>query len=66
MSTETADPGWNRLFNSGDAITSGALNAGYDLIVSDKVVPADAYWIYTGGGNGDILPAEVVDLFSTG
>ena len=66
LSTETADPGWNRLFNSGDAITSGALNAGYDLIVSDKVVPADAYWIYAGGGNGDVLPAEVVDLFSTG
>ncbi|MFZ0281210.1 MAG: hypothetical protein WAL29_06150 [Bacteroidales bacterium] len=66
LSSETADPGWNRLFNSGDAITSGALNAGYDLIVSDKVVPADAYWIYTGGGNGDILPDEVIDLFSTG
>lgn len=60
------EPGWNRLFNSGDAITSGALNAGYNLIVSDKVVPADAYWIYSSGGNGDILPPEVVELFSTG
>lgn len=58
--------GWNRLFNSGDAITSGVMNGGYDLVVSDKVVPADAYWIYTPGGKTDRLPAEVVDLFSTG
>ncbi|MCK4920734.1 MAG: hypothetical protein KAS71_06795, partial [Bacteroidales bacterium] len=57
--------GWNRLFNSGDAITSGAMNAGYNIVVSDKVVPADAYWVYTSGGEGDILPPEVVDLFST-
>lgn len=57
--------GWNRLFNSGDAITSGALNAGYDIIVSDKVVPADAYWIYAKGGQDDILPKEVVSLFKT-
>jgi hypothetical protein len=65
LSSETADPGWNRLFNSGDAITSGAMNAGYNVIVSDKVVPADAYWIYSGGGNNDTLPSEVVDLFET-
>lgn len=63
--SETRDPGWNRLFNSGDAITSGAMNAGYNIVVSDKVVPADAYWIYTSGGEGDILPPEVVQLFST-
>ena len=62
---ETGDPGWNNLFNSGDAITSGALNAGYNIVVSDKVVPADAYWIYASGGNGDNLPDEVVDLFNT-
>ena len=62
---ESADPGWNRLFNSGDAITSGAMNAGYNVIVSDKVVPADAYWIYSTGGNDDVLPSEVVDLFKT-
>lgn len=63
--SETGDPGWNRLFNSGDAITSGAMNAGYDIIVSDKVVPADAYWIYARGGNNDKLPADVVELFSS-
>jgi hypothetical protein len=61
-----ADPGWNRLFNSGDAITSGAMNAGYNIIVSDKVVPADAYWIYTSGGVNDVLPPEVVELFNSG
>lgn len=64
--SETGDPGWNSLFNSGDAITSGAMNAGYNIIVSDKVVPADAYWIYAKGGNSETLPPEVVDLFSTG
>ncbi len=63
--SETGNEGWNRLFNSGDAITSGAMNAGYDIMVSDKVVPADAYWIYTPGGDEDILPQEVVELFST-
>jgi hypothetical protein len=62
---ETIDPGWNRLFNSGDAITSGAMNAGYNIIVSDKVVPADAYWIYTSGGSGEDLPADVVALFNS-
>jgi len=61
----TGDPAWNRLFNSGDAITSGAMNAGYNLIVSDKVVPADAYWIYTKGGISDKLPSEVLALFDT-
>lgn len=28
-------------------------------------MPADAYWIYSKGGVGDILPPDVVDLFST-
>lgn len=63
--SETGNPGWNRLFNSGDAITSGAMNAGYNILVSDKVVPADAYWIYTNGGSSETLPSDVVDLFST-
>ena len=63
--SETGDPGWNRLFNSGDAITSGAMNAGYNIVVSDKVLPADAYWIYASGGKGDVLPEDVVALFST-
>lgn len=61
--SETGDPGWNRLFNSGDAITSGAFNAGFDVVVSDRVLPADAYWIYATGGKGDVLPADVVALF---
>lgn len=62
---KSGDPGWERLFNSGDAITSGAFNAGYDVIVSDKVVPADAYWIYASGGSDDMLPSEVVALFNS-
>jgi hypothetical protein len=62
---EMGEPAWNRLFNSGDAITSGAFNAGYNIVVSDKVVPADAYWIYAVGGANDSLPADVVKLFST-
>ncbi len=63
--SELGTQSWNRLFNSGDAITSGAMNAGYNIIVSDKVVPADAYWIYANGGDEENLPADVVDLFST-
>ncbi len=63
--SEMGQAGWNRLFNSGDAITSGTMNAGFNIVVSDKVVPADAYWIYAPGGNGGILPQEVVELFST-
>lgn len=62
---EMGEPGWNRLFNSGDAITSGAFNAGYNIVVSDKVVPADAYWIYAAGGSKDSLPGDVVKLFSS-
>ena len=63
--TEVGDrEGWNRLFNSGDAITSGAMNAGYNVVVSDKVIPADAYWIYTGEGRED-LPSDVIGLFSS-
>jgi hypothetical protein len=62
--TDLGDEGWNRLFNSGDAITSGAFNAGYNIVVSDKVVPADAYWIYAPGGAED-LPADVVALFNS-
>lgn len=63
--SEKGNSGWNRLFNSGDAITSGAMNAGYNIVVSDKVVPADAYWIYAKGGNDDLLPPDVVSLFGT-
>jgi hypothetical protein len=63
---DTGDAGWNRLFNSGDAITSGAMNAGYDIVVSDKVLPADAYWIYADGGDKEILPDNVIGLFNSG
>jgi hypothetical protein len=63
--SETGDPGWNRLFNSGDAITSGAMNAGYNIVVSDRIVPADAYWIYAKGGISETLPPDVVALFGT-
>ncbi len=63
--SEAINVGWNRLFNSGDAITSGAFNAGYNIVVSDRVLPADAYWIYSPGGGDDVLPAEVVALFDS-
>ena len=62
---EKADPGWNYFLNSGDAITSGAFNAGYDIIVSEKPVPADAYYVYAKGGNNDVLPEDVVALFKS-
>lgn len=42
------------------------MNAGYNIVVSDKALPADAYWIYAQGGEGDVLPADVVQLFNTG
>jgi len=58
------ESGWNKLFNSGDAITTGAFHAGYDVIVSDKVVPADAYWIYIGKSEKD-LPKDVRNLFDS-
>ena len=63
--SEQGSSGWNRLFNSGDAITSGAMNAGYNIVVSDKVVPADAYWIYAKGGSNNVLPDDVVALFNS-
>ncbi|MBN9383554.1 MAG: metallophosphoesterase [Chitinophagaceae bacterium] len=63
---ERGNKAWNNFFNEGDAITSGAFNAGYNVVVSDKVVPADAYWIYTEGGRNDVLPEEVAALFNTG
>ena len=56
--------GWNRLFNSGDAITSGAFNAGYDVVVSDRVLPAAAHWIYAPSGAAAALPPDVVALFA--
>jgi hypothetical protein len=61
----SGNTGWDRLFNSADAITSGAFNGGYNIIVSDKVVPADAYWIYAPGGKDNVLPSEVIELFNT-
>ena len=63
--SEQGNSGWNRLFNSGDAITSGAMNAGFNIVVSDKVVPADAYWVYAKGGANEVLPADVVALFNS-
>ncbi|MBM3854795.1 MAG: hypothetical protein FJ399_16855 [Verrucomicrobia bacterium] len=59
------DPGWNRLFNSGDALTSGAFHGGYDVVVSERPLAADAYWIYAAGGVEDRLPPEVVALFAS-
>ena len=62
---KVSDAGWNYLFNSADAITSGAFHGGYNIIVSDKVIPADAYWIYAKGGINDTLPADVTTLFNS-
>ncbi|WP_119081223.1 hypothetical protein [Chitinophaga alhagiae] len=56
---------WNNFHNSGDAITSGAFHAGYDVVVSNEVVPADAYWVYVAGGQ-TAIPAAVAALFQTG
>lgn len=64
LDQNTPNQMWNRYFNSGDAMTSGAFNAGYNLVVSDKPVPADAYYIYAKGGDMDNLPDEVVALFN--
>ncbi len=65
LDSKTDNQLWNRYFNSGDAMTSGAFNAGYNVIVSDKVVPADAYYIYSKGGGNDNLPADVIELFNS-
>lgn len=65
LDSDTPGQMWNRYFNSGDAITSGAFNAGYNIIVSDKPVPADAYYIYANGGDMDDLPPDVVALFNS-
>jgi hypothetical protein len=64
LDSKTDNQLWNRYFNSGDAITSGAFNAGYNVVVSDKVVPADAYYIYAKGGGNENLPPDVIDLFN--
>ena len=56
---------WNHLFNSADAITSGAFNAGYNIIVSDKVLNADAYWVFTEGGKKDSLTSDITQLFAS-
>ncbi|MBN9299218.1 MAG: hypothetical protein J0I41_19610 [Filimonas sp.] len=62
---ERNNDNWNLLFNSGDAITSGTFNAGYNVVVSDSVLAADAYWVFANGGRNDSLPQAVIDLFKT-
>jgi hypothetical protein len=59
---------WGLYTYSGDAITSGAFHAGYDVVCSEEPVPdADAYYIYTSGtyGKTDDLTPEIANLFHT-
>jgi hypothetical protein len=60
---------WRDLASSGDAITSGAFHAGYDVAASTEPLPeADAYYVYTTGhdeaGTLDLTP-EIAALFGT-
>jgi hypothetical protein len=57
---------WGLYTYSGDAITSGAFHAGYNVICSEEPIPdADAYYIYTSGtyGGTDNLTPELTNLF---
>ncbi len=61
---------WRDLASSGDAITSGAFHAGYDVAASTEPRPeADAYYVYTTGhdeaGTLDLTP-EIAALFGGG
>ncbi len=43
---------WRDLASSGDAITSGAFHAGWDVVTSTEALPeADAYYVYTTGAD---------------
>ncbi len=59
---------WRELANSGDAITSGAFHAGYDVLCTTSPLPgADAYYVYTAGADeqGTLdLTRELTDLFA--
>ena len=55
------------LVASGDAITSGAFHAGWDVVASTAPLPnADAYYVYTAGkrnsGTLDLTP-DIAELF---
>jgi hypothetical protein len=61
------DGHWRDFASSGDAITSGAFHAGWDVVASTKPLPqADAYYLYTTGadeqGTLDLTPA-IASLF---
>ena len=58
---------WDDFAVSGDAITSGAFHAGYDVACSTSpLADADAYWVYTRGsdqeGTLDLTP-EIARLW---
>ena len=61
------DAHWHDFASSGDAITSGAFHAGWDVIAStEPLAEADAYYVYTAGndphGTLDLTP-EITALF---
>ncbi len=61
---------WRDFASSGDAITSGAFHAGYDVVCTTAATPdADAYYIYTTGADahGTLdLTDDIVQLLDTG
>lgn len=61
---------WRDFAASGDAITSGAFHAGYDVACSTSPLPeADAYYVYTAGADGEgvlDLTDEIAALFASG
>ena len=63
------DAHWRDYASSGDAITSGAFHAGWDVVSSTEPLPdADAYYLYTTGadehGTLDLTP-EMAQLFAS-
>jgi hypothetical protein len=48
------DAHWHDFASSGDAITSGAFHAGWDVVASEAPLPdADGYYVYTTGRDRD-------------
>lgn len=65
----TYDDNWRHLQYSSEAICSGGLLAGYDIVATDHVLPeADAYYVVTKGYSGTEtkdISNEVMHLFNT-
>ncbi len=58
---------WRDFASSGDAITSGAFHAGWNVVAStEPLAAADAYYVYTAGNDAQgtlDLTAEIAKLF---